>query len=416
MTASEVREARRPASILRDLDACLQCGYCRNVCPVFEESPWESASPRGKVYYLRQLYRRSVADRVLRPLGRRYELDQTLVDRLYWCTSCGMCEVACHVGIPFPSLWEEAKAWTVQSGLGPLKAHRAFLSRVQGKHNPFDEDPAKRADWAAGMKLSDRPEVVYYVGCTESFRMQRIAQATARVLEAAGVPFSIMGGDEWCCTSPLLRTGQRSELRSHAQHTRELMQKSGAKVMVTACAGCYVTTKRDHSAEIGPHPFELMHVAQYVDRLLAEGRLKFNRRVDRTVTYHDPCHLGRHGGVYDAPRNVMRAIPGLRLVEMPRSREHSRCCGAGAGYKAQFNDNAEHIAAGRVMEAKATGATEIITCCPFCAVNLNAGAKRAGVDLPTRDLLELVLEALGPGGVGGAADRERDQAVSPAVC
>jgi heterodisulfide reductase subunit D len=398
MADTAARGSRPPASIVKELDACLQCGYCRNVCPVFEQSSWESASPRGKVFMLKQMDRRSLMDRVLSLLGRDVRVSDDFVERIYWCTSCGMCEQACHVEIPFPELWEDVKAWLVERGMAPLDKHRAFLTRVESVMNPYDEPPAERGAWAKGLELSERPEVIYFVGCTESYRMQRIALATARVLQAAGVPFNIMGGEEWCCTSPLLRTGQRSLTRSFAQHTKEQMDLSGTKVMLTACAGCAVTIKRDHTKAIGDLGYRVMHVTEYVEELVRQGRLPLSRPVRRRVTYHDPCHLGRHAKVFDAPRNIMRAIPGIELVEMPRNRERSRCCGAGAGFKAQFNESAEAIAADRVKEAEGVGAEQIITTCPFCAVNLNAGAKLAGIKLETIDLMQLLLEALGPAG------------------
>jgi len=392
--ARKPRTARKPRSIIKNLDACLQCGYCKDVCPVYKEAPWESASPRGKVYQLKQLYRKSLSDYFLRAFGREVELNQEFVDRLFWCTSCGMCEVDCHVNIPFPELWEEVKAWAVESGIGPLDPHKLFLERVREQGNPYGDPREKRGDWAKGLQLSKDPEVIFFVGCTESYRMTEIALATAKVLAHAGVKFDILGGDEFCCTSPLLRTGQRGETEGAARRTRAQMERSGAKVMVTACAGCYVTTKRDHVKEIGPNPFKLMHISEFVEQLIKEGRLKLTGRVDRVVTYHDPCHLGRHGKVYDAPRNVIRAIPGIKLVEMPHSRERSWCCGAGAGFKAAFKESAESIAADRVREAMGTGAEEIITACPFCTLNLNAGAKKAGLKIKTRDLLQLVLESI----------------------
>ena len=394
--AAEPKRGAFPRSIIKDLDACLQCGYCRDVCPVFEQSPWESASPRGKVYMLKQLDHSGLMDRILRLLGREVKLTDDFVERIYWCTSCGMCEEVCHVEIPFPELWEEVKAWTVENGMGPLETHKGFYKRISSKFNPFDEDPSTRGDWAKDQYLSDEPEVMYYVGCTESFRMQKIALSTAFILERAGIRFNIMGGEEWCCTSPLLRTGQKGLTKDFAQHTRGLMNASSAKIMLTACAGCFATTKRDHVKVIGKADYEVLHVAEYAERLIKEGRLKLERTVPRKVTYHDPCHLGRHARVFEAPRNVIKAIPGVELVEMPRNRMESRCCGAGAGYKAQFNEFAESIAANRVQEALDVGAEQIITTCPFCAVNLNAGAKKLGVNIKTIDVLQLVLESLGP--------------------
>jgi Fe-S oxidoreductase len=395
---TESKKGGFPRSIIKDLDACLQCGYCRDVCPVFEQSPWESASPRGKVYMLKQLDRSGLMDRILSVLGREVKLTDEFVERIYWCTSCGMCEEACHVEIPFPELWEEVKAWTVAEGLGPLEAHRGFLKRISKMYNPFNEPPSTRGDWADELELTDDPEVMYYVGCTESFRMQKISMATAMVLARSGIKFNIMGDEEWCCTSPLLRTGQKSLTKDFATHTREMMMKSGAKIMLTACSGCYATTMRDHVKAIGEPDYEVLHVAEYAQRLIEEGRLKLTRSIPRTVTYHDPCHLGRHARVFEPPRKVIEAIPGITLVEMPRNREHSRCCGAGAGFKAQFNEYAENIAADRVQEALDTGAEQIITTCPFCAVNLNAGAKKLGARLPTIDVMQLLLESIGPVG------------------
>jgi Fe-S oxidoreductase len=157
-----------------------------------------------------------------------------------------------------------------------------------------------------------------------------------------------------------------------------------------------------------------MRVSQYVERLLNEGRLRFDRRVEKTVTYHDPCHLGRHGGVFEAPRNVIKAIPGIKFVEMPRNRRESRCCGAGAGFKAQHNAHALNIAVDRFREAHETGADEIITTCPFCLVNLNAGADQAGIELKTRDLLQLIMEAIRPEEQPDGASGRGGTAVSPA--
>ena len=396
MSAEKGSRNRPPKSIAKDLDACLQCGYCRDVCPVFEQDPWESASPRGKVYMLKQLDRKGFMDRILSIFDREIKVTDDFVERVYWCTSCGMCEEECHVEIPFPELWEEVKAWLVEQGVAPLEAHRAFLSRIESVKNPFNEPESTRGNWSKEFLLSSKPEVMYYVGCTESFRMQKIAKTTATVLAAANVKFNVMGEEEWCCTSPLLRTGQKSLTESFARHTQEQMMNSGANVMLTACAGCMATTKRDHTKAIGPLGYEVLHVSQFAEKLIKDGRLSFNRTIPRKVTYHDPCHLGRHAGVFEAPRNVIRSIPGIELVEMPRNRRKSRCCGAGAGFKAQFDEYAVNIAAGRVQEAIDVGAEQIITTCPFCAVNLNAGAKQLGVRQPTIDLMQLILEALGP--------------------
>jgi heterodisulfide reductase subunit D len=384
---------RKISEIEKDLNACLQCGYCRDPCPVYSCIGWESATPRGKVYYLKQIANRTPVDRLLR---RRPKVDEKLTERIFQCTSCGACEHHCHVEIEFPHLWEEVKEWLISQGYGPMEAHKRIAERVQSKGNPYDEPQDKRPAWLPKeVKLSDDPEVVFFTGCTEAYRMQPLAVATVKLLDKAGVQFTIMGEDEWCCGSPLLRTGQKGPVASEiAPHNVREMEKHGWKVMVSACAGCYNTIKNDYPNLVGEPAFELYHISEYLDKLIKDGRLKFTKDFKKKVAYHDPCHLGRHAKVYDAPRNVLKAIPGLELVEMSHERDDSKCCGAGGGFKSAFNDMAETIAAERVKEATDAGAELIVTSCPFCQVNLNAGAKKAGLNIKTMDVVQVALQAV----------------------
>lgn len=408
-----------PETYKDDLYGCLQCGYCRDACPVYEQIGWESATPRGKSFYLRGLTKKGLFDRILGRsvdalIRRRTVADHKLAERLYQCTSCGACEEVCHSNIKFVPLWEDVRHWINERGLGPMAAHKQIYSRTKQLRNPYNEPTENRAKWLPpDVKLSDKPEVVFFAGCTESYRMQPLAQASVRILSKAGVPFTVLGADEWCCCSPLLRTGQRDIAEEFIRHNAEFVLKTGAKVLVTACAGCYNTINKDHRKIFGGKlPFELYHISQCIEKLIKEGKLQLTKptgctptstlarreattgSTPTTVTYHDPCHLGRHAGVFDAPRNVLKAIPGLKLVEMKRIRKEARCCGAGGGVKSAFNDLAEDIAVARIKEAKESGAELMATACPFCIVNLNAGAKRAGIDMKTVDILELVMQAL----------------------
>lgn len=383
---------RKITEIEKDLDACLQCGYCRDTCPVYGQIGWESSTPRGKVYYLRQIARKSPVDRLLR---RTPKIDDKFVERMFQCTSCAACEHNCHVEIDFAHLWEEAKEWLIDQGYGPMEAHKKIRERVEQKRNPYDEPKEKRAAWLPpDIKLSPNPEVVFFTGCTEAYRMQPLAVATAKLLDKAGVEFNILGEDEWCCGSPLLRTGQKSPVRDAlAPHNVREMDKRGWKAMVTACAGCFNTMKNDYPRLTGKPSYKLYHVSEYLEKLIKEGKLKFTKEYKKKVAYHDPCHLGRHAKVYDAPRNVLKAIPGLQLMETKAEKEDSQCCGAGGGFKSAFNDMAEEVAAERVKQFVAAGAEVIATSCPFCQVNLNAGAKRAGLDIKTMDVVQIALQA-----------------------
>ncbi|MBR2394229.1 MAG: (Fe-S)-binding protein, partial [Candidatus Methanomethylophilaceae archaeon] len=194
----------------------------------------------------------------------------------------------------------------------------------------------------------------------------------------------------------LLRTGNPNESLGCAETVVEKADGVGAKDMVMTCSGWYKTVSSDFGrfyAKVGQNVY---HFSQYVEKLINEKKLPLNNEFNAKVTYHDPCHLGRHSGVYDAPRNVIQKIKGIEFVEMTRSRENSRCCGAGGGYKSQFNDFATRIAAERVRDAEETGAEVLITCCPFCVLNLTAGAKMIGSKMKIMDLSQVLLQVTAP--------------------
>ncbi|MBN1678405.1 MAG: (Fe-S)-binding protein [Candidatus Thermoplasmatota archaeon] len=384
---------RKISEIEKDLYACLQCGYCRDVCPVYGQIGWESSTPRGKVYYLKQIAGKTPMDRLLR---RQSKITPEFVERVFQCTSCGACEHNCHVEIDFPKLWEEVKEWLISEGYGPPEAHKKIRERVVAKKNPYDEPIEKRPAWLPkDIKLSDKPEVVFFTGCTEAFRTQPLAVSTVRLLDKAGVKFNILGEDEWCCGSPLIRTGQkRYVIDELAPHNVNEMEKRGWNAMVIACAGCYNTIKNDYPEMIGKPPFKIYHLTEYLDQLIKDGRLKFTKEYKKKVGYHDPCHLGRHAKIYDPPRNVLKAIPGLTLVQIKAEREDAMCCGAGGGFKSAFNNMAEEVAAERVRQFVDAGVDVIATSCPFCQVNMNAGAKRAGLNIKTVDITQIALQAV----------------------
>ncbi|HDP96648.1 MAG TPA: (Fe-S)-binding protein [Euryarchaeota archaeon] len=377
----------------RELYACLQCGYCRAVCPIYAETGWESNNPRGKLFALKQLANRGPMDILLR---RKVKPGEDFKKTLYQCTSCGACDEVCHVDIKLSHLWEELKEWMLSQGFEPMEVHKNIRDRVASVRNPYGEPIEKRGDWVEDKdNLSDNPEVIFFAGCTASYRVAFLGKAVENVLKAAGVKYNILGSDEWCCGSPLLRTGQADIVRRElAPHNAEQMEKHGYDQMITACAGCFNTIKNDYPKIVGKPTYNLFHMTEYFEKLIKDKRLKFTKEFKKRVTYHDPCHLGRHAGVYDAPRNILKAIPGLELVEMAHTRELALCCGAGGGYKSAYNYSAESIAAKRVEEAEEVGAELIITSCPFCQVNLNAGAKKIGSKIKTIDIAEVIQQII----------------------
>ncbi|MEM3038675.1 MAG: heterodisulfide reductase-related iron-sulfur binding cluster, partial [Thermoplasmata archaeon] len=275
-------------------------------------------------------------------------------------------------------------------------AHKKIYERVKRVRTPYDEPIEKRDAWLTDKSvLSPNPEVLFFAGCTASYRVGFLGQAVAKILKAADVRFNILGPDEWCCGSPLLRTGQADIVRSElAPHNTRAIETRGVNALVTACAGCYNTIKNDYPKIIGRPTYKLYHLTEYLEKLLKEKRLVLSKEFKKKVTYHDPCHLGRHARVFEAPRNVIKAIPGIEFVEMAYNREMAHCCGAGGGYKSAFNYSAESIAAKRVREAEEVGAELIITSCPFCQVNLNAGAKNIGSKIKTVDIVQVLEQVI----------------------
>ncbi len=378
-------------SIQDDLYSCLQCGYCTSICPMFEQLGWESASPRGKIFYLKQLTQKSILDTLFR---RKIEVTEEFIQRMYQCTGCGACEEVCHVNIKLHDLWKKVKDWIFEEGLIQIEAHKKVHDRIHQFKNPFAEPAENRGNWLPeDVTLSKNPEVVFFTGCTEAYRKPEMAITTARLLQKVNVPFTILGPEEWCCGSICINTGQIDYIKQFANHNVEAIKKTGAKTLVIACAGCYNTIKNEYPKIVGELPFELYHVSEYLEKLIKEDRLQFTKSVEKTVTFHDSCHLGRGAGVFDAPRNVIKSIPGIKLVEMLRSRELSRCCGAGCGCVAAFRNIAVALALERVLEAQNTGAELIITTCPFCNLNLNNVAGDNGL-IKTLDVVQLAYEAV----------------------
>jgi heterodisulfide reductase subunit D len=293
---------------------------------------------------------------------------------------------------------------------------------IRDNENPWQQPSGSRDRWAIRAAKGKSAEiapipriepgsapVLLFVGCTASFDMNiaRVAVSTAAVLQAAGVDFAFLGRDEPCCSSVALRVGLRDEFAERARKNAERFNQLGIRTLVTSCSGCFKTIGHDYP-RIAPLEFEVLHVSQYLLRLLEQGRLMMKGEVPLAVTYHDPCHLGRHSGVYDAPRQVMARIPGLRLREMEHSGERARCCGAGGGLKAGFPDLQNKIAQTRVGDAEATDAEALVSCCPFCHQSLQTGIAARGSPMQMMDLTELVRASLVGGGNHPTVTMERE--------
>lgn len=387
-------------------DACTRCGECTATCPTGGEAQdIELVTPRGKILRLREFYRRQYGLRatLLGPREVTEEELKELTARAYECTICGQCKSVCPAHLDTIEMWENMREFLVENGLGPLEAHQQIVKSIENYDNPWMQPRSQRSRWSKRIErevrikdaLKERPEILYFVGCTAAFdpNIKEMAINTARVLGKAGLDFGTLGNDEGCCGSTLLRTGLRENARKMAEKNIELFERADSKVIVTSCAGCFKTIKQDYP-RLGKVRPKVVHITQLVNELIDNGKLKLERRVEGKVTFHDPCHLGRHNGLYEEPRRILKGIPGVELVEMERSRSEARCCGAGGGVKTAYPDLAQKISLLRVQDAERTGASNLVTSCPFCYQSLKASIDSSGSRLRMMDLMEFVVQSI----------------------
>lgn len=396
---------------------CLHCRLCTFTWMwptkpgVWPEGSFQATCPSGEKYKF-EAYFGGGKSWIARALleGKIDIKDPKLVDILFACPTCGSCQQQCTLEEPevgyrhrMISLIEALRAEAVNAGSGLPGKQKAFGIHLGKEHNPYMELHKDRMNWLpSNIKLPATAENVYFAGCTSAYRQKELAQATVDVFRKVNLDFTVLK-DEWCCASPLLRTGQWEtswvSAKNIAQHNISEAEKAEAKRIVTTCSGCYRTWKRDYTEEYGDilktkHNFEILHTTQLLEQLIKSGEMKLERDVKMRVTYHDPCHLGRHVGVYDAPRNVLKAIPSIELVEMPRNRENAWCCGSGGGVKSGYPEWAVEIAGERIKEAEKLGVDAIVSACPFCWRNINDAINKYNSKLKTYDIIELVNKAM----------------------
>ncbi len=415
-TAEKINLEKFSPRQLLELDACTRCGECSNWCPAYDQDNREPLTPRGRATQFKDIVSRQhgvfSADSVLgRLLGKKpvtvEEMKQFARD-LYACSTCMQCHFVCPVFIDTVELWERIRECIVDSGYGPLEMQKDLVKKTKAYDNPWGQPRSSRARWGKIAKKKKRikeipgdiskqkAEVLYFVGCTASYdnNVEEVGINTVNILSHAGIDFGILGNREKCCGSVLLRMGDRESFERIAKENIQQFNDLGFKTFVTSCAGCLKTVREDYK-KIGGLNFEVKHTLEYIVDLIKAGRLELKNNVNAKVTYHDPCHLGRHAGCFDAPRELLSLIPGLEFVEMERNRENSRCCGAGGGLKSAYPDMQNEISQKRVADAVATGATELVSACPFCYQGLQIGIQAMDAKIRMRDITELVCMAIG---------------------
>ena len=387
------------------LDACTRCGECINWCPTFAEKPeLDSITPLRKIEAARGLIRdrsglkaRLFGSRPFDP--QALQLHSTGV---YDCTLCGRCGIVCPAHIPTRNLWIAMRYDLVQQGVYPA-IFNTLRDTLSANHNISGDDNSNRLIWSQnlpeipeGLGKKQKAEVVFFVGCVSSFYPQcySIPQSAVQVMEKVGLDYMALGGEEWCCGFPLIIGGMGDDVRKFMLHNVEAVRRTGARLLVTSCPSCYHTWKHDYPRLLSePLGFEVLHLTELLAKLLRDGLITL-RPLEETVTYHDPCDLGRSSGVYEAPREVIKAIPGIKLVEMKHNRELSLCCGGGGDVEMADKELTVAVAKKRIAEAQATGAKILLSACQQCKRTLFNAARSEKIRIRVLDVVELVAQQL----------------------
>lgn len=367
-------------------DHCIKCSTCKYgfknfepSCPSGERFLFESYWASGRIRLIRGLI-----------LGE-LEWNDDLKDVIFACPTCGHCMDSCQAPHAdyIVDIIEALRELAVKK-IGPGVNQDKLIERACNPEmwNPYGEKNSDNEALKKEYNLPDKAEWVYYIGCTSNYRQQQLRDATLRLLKKAGINFTLV--DEHCCTSPMLRTGQINSVDDFVKHNIEQVRNAGASKVVTSCAGCYRTLLKDYEkfgAELG---FEVYHTGELIKKLLDEKKIKIKSKYDKVITYHDPCHLGRHMGIYEIPREIIRGIPGIKFVEMKRNRNHAWCCGAGGGVKIAYPDWSVEISKDRLEQAKETGATVLSSMCPFCKTNLSDANEKFNMGFEVLDIVEIL--------------------------
>jgi glycolate oxidase len=370
---------------------CVQCGFCRAVCPVFAVSGLESTNARGRMVLAYDY------------LAGKLEPSQGLADKFFKCTTCGNCTTACPSRLRVVDVVEACRRELRQQGFVPPPLQKA-VEAIEIHGNPYQMPAAEREQSIARAARDEREgqtsevtEALVYLGCVPSLIDTKMTPAVLKLLHQAGVAVTLLGKDELCCGYLAHLSGDERAFRQAAQANANRLNAASSQRIVTPCAGCFRAMSQlypEAGIDVGA---PVVHFSQLLLELIQSGQLSLSKALNKKVTYHDPCDLGRHLGQYEGPRELLSAVPGLELVEMERNREQARCCGGGGGVGAVDPDLGVRMAVNRIKDAEACGADMVVSACAACKKNLSKGAqtwrREGGRSIKVLDLAELLWKA-----------------------
>ena len=383
---------------LLEMGACTNCQFCAQVCPTVAASRDGNLSAVARIEVLKKILRSRhvVFSKLFRSKALSADQWKHFSDTVFKCTLCGHCQEVCPVGIHLKDLWVSLRQDMVHSRFHPKKLS-LIGDHLAEDHNVFGEDQEERAEWVEDLHdtpqdqyCRDQAEVVYFTGCVSAFYpvAQKIPMALAEILERSEIDFALLGEDEWCCGFPLLGAGMKDKVQAYVEHNLQAVRRKKARSVVFSCPSCYEMWRKYY-----PRDIEIFHVTQFLKKLTEDNRLAF-KRLSMTVTYHDPCDLGRAARIFSEPRDIIRSIPGIQLVELTHNKENCRCCGGGGNLEMIDAQLAAEVARQKIEEVVNTGAQAVITSCQQCVRTMLTHVKRNKIPLEVLDITQLILRAL----------------------
>lgn len=379
-----------PADVAFYSYACAQCGYCVPTCEEYSVRGWMSHSPRGKYLYLRDV------------VEGREKFDQHMVDTFLVCTTCEVCNTRCQLQLPVEHSWMAMRGKLIhEEKRMTFPPFEMMAASLRGERNIWASKKERRADWVPEHikdKIDESSDILYFAGCTASLVNTDVAQASVELLDRAGVKFNYMGEDEACCGIPMKVAGKWDVFEEIYEHNTAEARKRGAKTIVTSCPACGLVWKELYAnlaAERGEeYEFEVKHYSELVADAIADGSLEFDHEINKKLTFHDSCHMGRAQGNYEPPRDIIKAIPGVEFVEMEHHHEDALCCGSVLTLIGE-TPVAPELGKMRLDEAVDVEADAMVALCPCCQVQFRDSVAKKDIPMEVIDLAHLAMEGLG---------------------
>jgi len=359
---------------------CYQCGLCDAVCP------WN----RVGNFSIRKIVRQGF-----------FGMTEIDTEEIWRCTTCGTCPQKCPRDVKQIESGVALRRIATEYGVypGPVQPIRIVNASLRSDGNPLGEDRKNRANWAEGLSVktfTEGMDILYFPGCYLSYdaRLKKVAKATVKILNKAGVDFGILGTKESCCGESIRKTGDEELFKQLARENINTFINNGVKKILVSSPHCYHTFKNEYP-EFMTH-FEIVHISQLLFDLINEGKLDLNKEYTKKITYHDPCYLGRHNGVFDEPREVLKSVQGIELNELPDSRSNSLCCGGGGGRVWMETQKGERFSDIRIEQATGVGAEVLATSCPYCITMFEDSRLTMGFSdtIEVKDITEIIEEAI----------------------